>query len=54
MLRLLCPAPLVISEDTLVVIKLTEAGTCRIHTIKRKEVLIEIEIFLAKNAPWER
>lgn len=49
-LWLLCPAPLAISEDMPVVI---EAGTCRIHTIKRKKVLIEMEIFLAKNAPWE-
>ena len=51
---LLFPAPLASSEDVLVVtVRLMKTGKYRIHSIKGKEVLIEMEIFLAKNAPRE-
>lgn len=51
---LLFPAPLASSEDVLVVtVKLLKTGKYRLHSIKGKEVLIEMEVFLAKNAPRE-
>ena len=51
---LLFAAPLASSEDVLVVtVRLMKTGKYRIHSIKGKEVLIEMEIFLAKNAPRE-
>lgn len=42
--RLLFPAPLDSSEDVLVVTEVKEDDKYRINNVKRKEVLIEMEI----------